>query len=204
MTVFVIFLMGVALAMDAFAVSVTEGLRMRRVHVPYMLLIAFFFGAFQMLMPILGWALGSSIISYVDKYDHWVGFILLAFIGGRNLYEALRSDPEDTEEAPEAPNAAEAGQPDNYSIGIGKLFLLAVATSIDALAVGVTFALDFSVRIVPASLLIGAVTFAICIGGVLIGHAFGTRYKRKAEIAGGLILIAIGLRILFDGLGIFL
>ena len=197
-----IFLIGVGLAMDAFAVSITKGLAMKRLRVGDMLLIALFFGGFQCLMPLIGWALGNTFISFIDAYDHWVAFILLALIGGKNLVEAIRMEQGDGADAAAQEATSVAG--DVRVVSIPELFMLAIATSIDALAVGVTFAMMPGVNVPAASALIGIVTFAICCGGVLIGRTFGTRYKRKAAIAGGLILIAIGLRILFDGLGIFM
>ncbi|MBR0374673.1 MAG: manganese efflux pump [Mogibacterium sp.] len=200
MTTLEVALLGVGLAMDAFAVSITEGLKMKHIQIKYMLLLALAFGVFQAGMPMLGWFLGNSIISYIDKYDHWIGFLLLAAIGTKSLIEALRSD--DSEIGDDG--LSSTGPDDAYSISMVKLLVLAVATSIDALAVGVTFALDYSLNVPRASALIGGITFAICCGGVLVGHFFGTRYRRKAGVAGGLILIAIGVRILLDGLGLFL
>ena len=199
MTTLEIALLGVGLAMDAFAVSIAEGLKMKRIHVAYMLVIALAFGVFQAGMPVLGWLLGNSVISYIDKYDHWIGFLLLVAIGTKSLIEALRSD--DTEDDK---GLSTTGPGNTYSISAVRLLILAVATSIDALAVGVTFALSYSVNVPRAAALIGGITFAICCGGVVVGHFFGTRYRRKAGVAGGLILIAIGVRILLDGLGLFL
>ena len=193
MTTLELVLTGVALAMDAFAVSITEGLKMGRIRYKETFIIALFFGGFQALMPFLGWKLGSAVSGVIDAYDHWAAFILLVIIGTKNVIEALRENEEDA--------AGESG--DNYSLNIGELFLLAIATSIDALAVGVAFALGYTLSIYRAIAIIGGVTFLICFSGVFIGKAFGTRYRRKAEVAGGIILIAIGVRILLNGLGLF-
>lgn len=182
-------LIGVGLAMDAFAVSICKGLCMKKVNKKQALTIALFFGAFQALMPFLGWALGTQFEQYIVSFDHWIAFILLAFIGGQMIKEALSGDEE------------EIVCPVDPKLDLKELFMLAIATSIDALAVGITFAL-LRYPIVEAITIIGVVTFFICIAGVYVGNFFGTKYKKKAELAGGIILICIGTKILLEHLGI--
>lgn len=180
-------LMGVGLAMDAFAVAICKGLAMRKVNKKQAVVIGLFFGGFQALMPFIGWLLGSQFESYITSIDHWIAFILLGFIGGKMIVEALK--PEETVEIKEM----------DAPLDLKEMFLLAVATSIDALAVGITFAfLDYP--IVEAISIIGITTFCISVGGVYVGNFFGNKYKNKAEFAGGLILVIIGLRILFSHL----
>lgn len=180
-------LMGVGLAMDAFAVSICKGLAMRKVNKKQAVVIGLFFGGFQALMPFIGWLLGSQFESYITSIDHWIAFILLGFIGGKMIVEALK--PEETVEIKEM----------DAPLDLKEMLLLAVATSIDALAVGITLAfLDYP--IVEAISIIGITTFCISVGGVYVGNFFGNKYKNKAEFAGGLILVIIGLRILFSHL----
>lgn len=185
-----LFLMGVSLAMDAFAVSVCKGLAMRKVNKKQCLVIALFFGGFQALMPFLGWLLGNRFESYITNIDHWIAFVLLGFIGGKMVVEAIRDKGEE-------PEITEIDPP----LDIKELFVLAVATSIDALAVGITFAF-LEIPIVEAMLIIGITTFVISVAGVYIGNFFGNKYKSKAELVGGIILILIGLKILLEHLGI--
>lgn len=181
-------LIAVGLSMDAFAVSVCKGLCMQRFLPRRAAVIALFFGGFQALMPFLGWALGQQFSQYISKWDHWIAFGLLAFVGGKMLWEALHDE--------------EIGcQNENAPLDLKELFLLAIATSLDALAVGVTFAF-LRISIAPSITLIGCVTFALSWLGVLIGHRFGAFFQKKAEIAGGVILILIGAKILLDHLGI--
>ena len=183
-------LMGIGLAMDAFAVSVCKGLGMRRVNKKQAVVIALFFGGFQALMPLIGWLLGRQFESYITGIDHWIAFVLLAFIGGKMILEAVR--PEDEDVAVEQMDAP---------LDLKELLVLAVATSIDALAVGITFAF-LSYPIVEAISVIGVTTFIVCIIGVYVGNFFGNKYKNKAEFAGGLILVLLGTRILLTHLGI--
>ncbi len=171
--------------MDALAVSVGKGLTLKRVRLPDMLKAGFWFGGFQFLMPVLGWMLGSAAAKVVDRYDHWIAFILLALIGGNMIREAIMGDDED--------------QNDSMSAKI--MLLLAVATSIDALAVGVTFAF-VKVSVLPASLLIGCTTFVISVLGIRLGGLLGSRFEQHAQIVGGAVLIVIGARILLTGLGV--
>ena len=179
-------LTGIGLSMDAFAVSVCKGLKMHRINWKQVFIIALFFGAFQAIMPILGYWLGASFKEYIESFDHWIAFALLAFIGGKMAIEAFKKD--DVEECSTAFN-------------IKELFILSVATSIDALAVGIAFAID-DIKIISAATIIGITTFLLSALGVLIGHKFGVAFKSKAELAGGVILILIGFKILFEHLGL--
>lgn len=184
-----LFMIAVGLSMDAFAVAICKGLAMRKMRYGQAVVIALFFGGFQALMPFIGWVLGSQFEQYITSIDHWIAFILLAIIGINMIREAVTEDDE----------GEEASSVDK--LDIKELFLLAIATSIDALAVGITFAF-LQVDIVPAISLIGTTTFVISFAGVCIGKAFGARYKNRAQIAGGVILIAIGAKILLEHLGI--
>lgn len=188
MGLFELILIAVGLSMDAFAVSICKGLNMRRMNYRHAGIIALFFGVFQALMPTIGWLLGKQFESYITSIDHWIAFLLLGFIGINMVREAL-GDEEETDENPQE------------HLDFKELFMLAIATSIDALAVGITFAF-LQVKILPAVCLIGITTFVISFAGVGIGHQFGRRYEKKAEIAGGIILIFIGLKILLEHLGI--
>lgn len=187
---FTLLLMGVGLSMDAFAVSICKGLSMRKVNKKQCLVIGLFFGGFQALMPFIGWVLGSQFEQYITSIDHWIAFILLGFIGGKMVVEAIREKDE----------AVEVGKMDP-PLDLKEMFILAIATSIDALAVGITFAF-LQVPIVEAISIIGITTFVISVIGVYVGNFFGNRYKKKAELAGGIILILIGLKILLEHLGI--
>ena len=184
-----LFLVALSLSMDAFAVAVCQGLCMPKLNLRHGAVIALFFGGFQALMPILGWVLGSQFASYIQNFDHWVAFVLLALIGGNMIREAM--SPEDEETACAV----------DYWLDYKQLFLMAIATSIDALAVGVTFAF-LRVKIVPAVTLIGCTTFCLSLVGVVVGNFFGARYKRRAELTGGIILVLLGLKILLEHLGI--
>lgn len=183
-------LMGIGLAMDAFAVSVCKGLAMRKVNKKQAITIGIFFGGFQALMPFIGWILGRQFEQYITDIDHWIAFILLGFIGGKMILEAIKPEESSVEiEKMDPP------------LNIKELVILAIATSIDALAVGITFAfLDYPIA--EAIAIIGIVTLVICIIGVYVGNFFGNKYKNKAEFAGGLILVLLGLRILLTHLGI--
>ena len=183
-------LIGVGLSMDAFAVSICKGLSMRKVDKKYMLVLAAFFGGFQALMPTLGWLLGSQFQSYITAIDHWIAFILLALIGGKMILDVIKEKGENEEVCPD----------DSVRIDLREFFLLAVATSIDALAVGITFAF-LQVKLASSVTIIGCITFCFTIAGVLIGNVFGTKFKDKATILGGIILIGIGVKILLEHLG---
>ena len=185
-----LFLLGIGLAMDAFAVSVCKGLGMRRLNKKQTLIIGLYFGGFQALMPLIGWLLGSQFQKYITSIDHWIAFILLSFIGGKMMIEAIREwNEEETVDVIDAP------------LDHKNMLVLAVATSIDALAVGITFAF-LDTPIIEAITIIGITTMVISIIGVVVGNFFGSRYKSKAEFIGGLILILLGLKILLEHLGI--
>lgn len=182
-------LIGVGLSMDAFAVSICKGLGMRRVNWGHSLVIALFFGGFQALMPLLGWALGSQFAVYVMPVAPWAAFALLALVGGKMLWDAFHEDEE-----------GGVGQGAG-KLDLKELLVLAIATSIDAFAVGLSFAF-LQVNIVSSVAIIGVTTFALSLVGVSAGNVFGSRWERPSTIAGGAILILIGLHTLLDGLGI--
>ena len=176
-------LIAVGLSMDAFAVSICKGLSLKKLEARHAALVGLYFGGFQALMPVIGWALGYRFKGLIESVDHWIAFGLLTVIGLSMIREA--------------------GQKEELSddLSFKAMLPLAVATSIDALAVGVTFAF-LQVRILPAASLIGVTTVLLSALGVYIGHLFGLRYKAKAEIAGGVILILIGVKILLEHLGV--
>jgi len=180
-------LIALGLSMDAFAVSLCKGMSMRKRSPHRSAVIALFFGGFQAAMPLIGWFLGKQFERYITAVDHWIAFGLLVFIGGKMIYEVFRKDT--------------CPQKDEDALRIRGLLLLAVATSIDALAVGITFAF-LQVSIIPAVSLVGVVTFVLSYIGVFIGHTFGAKLKTKAELAGGLVLILIGTKILLKHLHI--
>ena len=184
MSIIELLILSVALAMDAFAVSICKGLALKEVKVKYLFLAGVWFGGFQALMPVIGYFCGSKFANKVDKYDHWIAFIILVLIGASMIKES--GDKE--EEA-------------NSNMDVKTMFFLAIATSIDALTVGITFAF-LDVNIVVAVLSIGVITFAISAMGVKIGSIFGDKYKSKAEILGGVVLIIIGAKTLLTGLSI--
>ena len=179
-----LFLIAVGLSMDAFAVSVCKGLSVKKVGVKHAALAGLYFGGFQFLMPVIGYLLGFRFESVIETVDHWVAFVLLAFIGGNMIKESFGK----AEEL-------------NDDFGVKTMLLMAVATSIDALAVGITFAF-LEVQILPAAGLIGVTTFLLSFAGIYIGNVFGARCKSKAELAGGIILVLIGVKILLEHLGI--
>ncbi len=182
-----LFLIAVGLSMDAFSVSICKGLGMRKVNVKIALILAVFFGAFQAGMPIIGWALGSQFLWLIEPIDHWIAFILLAFIGGKMIWDVFHEDEEETG--------------DTDYIDLKEFTLLAIATSIDALSVGISFA-ALSVNIWSAAALIGLTTFAFSFVGVFVGNAFGSRWRKPASVIGGIILVLIGAKILLEHLGI--
>ena len=181
-------LTAVGLSMDAFAVSVCKGLGMRKMRYDQAFVIGLYFGVFQAIMPLLGWLLGTSFSRYIQAFDHWIAFGLLVFIGGKMLWEVLRGG--DGDDIPK-------GDPTDWK----NLLVMAIATSIDALAVGVTFAF-LETPILSAVSLIGVTTFCISVAGVAVGCWFGARYKQRAEITGGVILVLLGCKILLEHLGL--
>ena len=181
-----IFFIAVSLAMDAFAVSVSTGIAMPGFGPKQAARIGLWCGAFQFFMPLIGYFLGSSVSAYIEAVDHWIAFGLLALIGGNMIREALFGEGEDAV----------------TDLSVRRLFFLALATSIDALAVGITFAF-LEVPILPAVSVIGVTTFCLSLAGVAVGNYFGARYKRRAELSGGVILIALGVKILLEHLGVF-
>ncbi len=182
-------LIGVGLSMDAFAVAICKGLGMSRLNMKQAAVIALFFGAFQAIMPLIGWAAGSWLADLITPIDHWVAFALLAFVGGKMLWDAFH------EEDDENPDQMDA------KLDLKELLMLAIATSIDALAVGITFAF-LQTDIVPSVAIIGCTTFVISFAGVAVGHFFGARFEKPATIVGGVVLILIGLKILLEHLGV--
>lgn len=185
-----LFLIAVGLSMDAFAVSVCKGLGMKRINFKVAVVLALFFGGFQALMPVIGWALGSQFLWLISPIDHWIAFILLAIIGGKMLREAFHDDEDDSDDSSDA-----------NVIDLGEYLMLAIATSIDALAMGISFA-ALSVNIVAAASFIGVITFVLTLAGVAVGHFFGARYEKPATVVGGVVLILIGLKVLLEHLGI--
>ncbi len=181
-------IIAISLAMDAFAVSICKGLNMVKINYRHGLILALFFGVFQALMPLLGWVLGTQLADYISSIDHWIAFFLLAFIGGKMIADTYKNEQEDN----------------TYidKLDMRELVLLSVATSIDALAVGITFALLPETNIVLSIILIGVITFAISFVGVIIGNKFGNKFEKTAQFAGGFVLILIGLKILFEHLEI--
>lgn len=180
-----LFVLAVGLSMDAFAVSVCKGLAMPKISVKRAAIVGLWFGGFQALMPLIGYFLGYQFRDKITAVDHWIAFILLGIIGANMIKEACSKDCEEAD----------------ASLDVRTMFLLAVATSIDALAVGITFAF-LDVHIWAAVSFIGVTTFILSAAGVKIGNVFGTRYKSKAEFAGGIILIFLGVKILVEHLGL--
>ncbi len=181
-------LIGIGLSMDAFAVAICRGLAMTKFNWKHAAMIAAYFGGFQALMPLAGWALGSTFAGYIQRIDHWIAFILLTLIGGNMIREAVSGREE-----------CKAGKCDEDRLDHRQLFFMAIATSVDALAVGITFAF-LDVSIIPAISIIGMTTFVLSLSGVAVGNFFGSRYKKRAEITGGIILILMGIKILIQHL----
>lgn len=184
MSILDLFILAVGLSMDAFAVSVCKGLSLGKIKPKHMCIAGAWFGGFQALMPLIGYFLGSFFAEMIEKYDHWVAFVLLAIIGGNMIKESFDKD-----------------EKVDSSMDVKSMLLLAIATSIDALAVGVTFAF-LQVQIVSAVSFIGVITFIFSAVGVKIGSLFGTKYKTKAELFGGIVLVLIGIKILLEGIGV--
>lgn len=179
-----LFLIAVGLAMDAFAVSICKGLSMPRLNWKHAVIVGLYFGLFQAGMPVLGYFLGSSFAGQIEALDHWIAFALLAVIGGNMIWESRKEDVQ--------PNA---------SVSLKVMLPLAIATSIDALAVGVTFGI-LQAELVLSVSLIGIVTFLLSLAGVKLGNCFGAKYKSRAELVGGLILVLLGLKILLEHMGV--
>lgn len=187
MEIFELILLSIGLGMDAFAVSVCKGISMKKMNWKKASLIGLYFGGFQAVMPILGYFFGTSFESFITNIDHWIAFILLVIIGAKMIQEAFQKDKDEDEY--------------NEDISVKTMLILSIATSIDALAVGITFAF-FKVDLVLAVSLIGIITFILSVLGTKIGNRFGDKYKSKAELIGGIILILIGLKILLEHLAI--
>ncbi len=185
MSIFELFVLAIGLSMDAFAVSICKGLSVQKLELKHMLVVGAYFGGFQALMPAIGYVLGSQFEHLIVSIDHWIAFVLLLFIGGNMIKESRENDVDDLDD----------------DFGFKTMILLAIATSIDALAVGITFAF-LRVDIMAAVVFIGCITFICSAFGVKIGNVFGVKYKSKAELAGGVILILIGTKILLEHLGI--
>ncbi len=180
-------ILAIGLSMDAFAVSVCKGLALKKLELKNMAIVGLWFGGFQALMPSIGYFLGVQFKNQITAIDHWIAFVLLGIIGANMIKEACSKDDEEEVKA---------------NLDVKTMFMLAIATSIDALAVGITFAF-LSVNLVHAVTFIGITTFILSAVGVGIGNIFGTKYKAKAEITGGIILILLGIKILLEHLGIF-
>ncbi|MBO4377820.1 MAG: manganese efflux pump [Clostridia bacterium] len=186
MSFFELLLLAVGLSMDAFSVSICKGLALRRITVGNACIVGAWFGGFQFLMPVIGWLLGSRFAAYINRWDHWIIFALLLLIGGNMIREAVWGKDEEKTDA---------------SLSVRSMLPLAIATSIDALAAGVTFSL-LEISVIPASAFIGVVTFAFSAAGVKIGSLFGLRYEKKAAVCGGIILILLGIKILLEHMGV--
>lgn len=182
-----LFILAVGLSMDAFAVSVCKGLAMEKCSFKKAAVCGLWFGGFQALMPLLGYLLGYQFRDYITAIDHWIAFALLLLIGVNMIKDSLSKEEEEADD----------------SLDVKTMFLMAVATSIDALAVGVTFAFLPDTNIVAAVCFIGVITFCLSVAGAKIGNVFGAKYKTKAEFTGGAILILLGLKILLEHLGVF-
>lgn len=182
-----LFILAVGLSMDAFAVSVCKGLAMKQAPIKAQLVCGAWFGGFQALMPLIGYYLGTLFIDAISAIDHWIAFGLLVLIGVNMLREALGKDKEETTDA---------------DLSVKTMFIMAVATSIDALAVGISLAMAGVSNIYLAVLLIGLTTFVLSAVGVKVGTIFGSRYEKKAEVVGGIILILLGFKILLEHLGV--
>lgn len=186
MTLLELLIVGIGLSMDAMAVSICKGLSIGGSKLKGALIIGLFFGFFQGFMPILGWAMGRQFANAIAAVDHWIAFVILAIIGGKMIYNSVKGD-----------NACSCAP-----LKIRELFLLSIATSIDALAVGVTFAF-LEVAIITAAIIIGFITFVLSLGGVVFGSRCGSAFGSKAEMLGGGVLILIGLKILLEQTGVF-
>lgn len=207
MSLIELFILAVGLSMDAFAVAICTGLTMRKATIRKAMLVGLYFGIFQAVMPLTGYFIATWFADKIITYDHWVAFGLLGFLGGRMILESFSQEGCHDRECPTGTckdrDCPGGKRPDNNEASLrpAEMLPLAIATSIDALAVGVSFAF-LHVNILQAVSFIGVATFAISMVGVRIGNIFGTRFKSKAELAGGVILVLIGLKILLEHLGI--
>ena len=192
MNLFELFVIAVGLSMDAFAVAVCKGLSVYKLKPKYMFVTGLWFGGFQGLMPFIGYLLGSTFEKYITHVDHWVAFVLLGIIGINMIKESFGKDENECNSDGEGDSA----------FFVKPMFIMAVATSVDALAVGITFALLPDVNITAAVLFIGVITFVLSCLGIKIGNVFGAKFKSKAELAGGIILILMGGKILLEHLGV--
>ena len=183
MSILEVVLIGIGLAMDAFAVSVCKGLSMNKFKADKVIIIGLYFGIFQAVMPLIGYLLGSTFQEFISSIDHWIAFVLLAFIGFNMIKESLSKKEDKMDD----------------SVDIKTMVVLAIATSIDALAVGITFAF-LEVNIIMSMIVIGLITFLLCIIGVIIGNKYGSKFEDKAQIISGVVLIIIGLKILIEHL----
>lgn len=179
-----IIMIAFALSMDAFAVSVSRGFCIKQLHIKHALKISLSFGLFQAIMPIIGWLAGFSLKDLIHGVDHWIAFFLLFIIGCKMIWES-RSLPEDEENCKEIRNF--------------QLFILSIATSLDALAVGITLPF-LNISIITAPLIIGMITFVLCFAGIYLGNRFGHLFEKKMEVVGGVVLILIGIKILLEGI----
>ncbi len=184
MSIAELLLIGIGLSMDALAVAICKGLSMQKQRLKGAVIVGLYFGIFQALMPLIGYLVGSQFAAQITAFDHWIAFILLGFIGGKMIKDSFGKDE---------------GDDDNQSISFKTMLPMAIATSIDALAVGISFAF-LSVDIVPAVSLIGLTTFAISVAGVLLGKLLGKKFKARAELLGGIVLVLIGVKILVEHL----
>ena len=183
-------LIAIGLSMDAFAVSVCKGLAMPKIQANSAIIIGLWFGGFQALMPLIGYLLGVQFQAKITALDHWIAFALLAFVGGKMLWDAFHDEGEEEDD-----------ETSTQRLDLRELFMLAIATSIDALAVGISFSF-LQIDIVAAALIIGCTTFVLSLVGVVVGNRFGARFEKPSQIAGGIVLIAIGLKILLEHLGL--
>ena len=200
MNIITIILTAFALSMDAFAVSVTKGMTLKNLTKGIAIKIALFFGVFQAAMPLIGWMLGISFQGYIKAIDHWIALILLSILGGKMIYEFYESRKEVTIEKEELESEVSITLEEEEELSNKELTTLAIATSIDALAIGVSFAF-LDVNIVSSSLIIGLITFVICFIGVIAGKKIGGIFKDYAELIGGIILILIGINIFNEHTG---
>lgn len=220
-----VLILGIGLSMDAFAIAICKGLSMKKLNVPQGVLIAFLFGFFQFLMPVIGYFFCSQFESYIESFDHWIIFAILSFIGTKMIFDSIKEAKKEkkekvvkscnkhVEDFDKDVNKIKSDEPitaDNQQgleikqkINLKELLVLAVATSIDALAVGITLAF-MDVNVFFATGTIGVTTFVLCFFGVIIGNFFGEKFKRPAEITGGVILVLIAIKILLEHLGVII